>query len=134
MGVSTNAILFYGFLIEEDSDNQEVITMEDGGGTDRDNFWARKFNLPENDWETIYEHQGEYPVRIGTHCSGDYPMYYIAIRASEIVANRGYPEELKAEDLVKKLEWDNQLREFCKIYGLTPPEKFGWCLASYWSS
>jgi hypothetical protein len=146
MGQSTDGILFYGFPIEEDTANGNVIAGLSPEGdeperpenldadvdydySDQDTIWAKKFGL-KGGYKEVWKHQETYPVTIGRHCSGDYPMYYVAIKESELTANRGYPQEVKSLEV--NLAWKHQLIEFCKVYGLEPPAKFGWYLASYW--
>ena len=124
MGVSTDAILFYGFPVDDGGPNHEIICGSDldaDDELDEDEIWRRKFALPPE--VAVWQHQDKYPVTVGTHCSGDCPLHYVAVKKSEITASRGYPEEIKSLDVNPK--WDRQLLEFCKVWGLKPPKKFG---------
>jgi hypothetical protein len=139
MGTSTDGILFYGFPIEEDGANANVLAgltpegeeiepeVDDYDPSDEDSVWAEKFGLKE---EAVWEHREKYPVEIVHHCSSEYPMYGIAVRESHLSTRRGHPKEVKSFEV--QPNWDSRLRGFCKVYGLVPPEKFGWYLASYW--
>lgn len=131
MGTSTDAILFYGFPIDDGSDNHEVLTgfgENEDDGMDEDELWRKKFNLPED--VDVWQHQKTHPVTIGGHCSCDCRMYYVSIKKSELTANRGCPKKVKTLDIDAK--WDEQLNEFCKVYGLKPPKSYGWHLVSDW--
>jgi hypothetical protein len=154
MGVSTDAILFYGIAfddgIEKPWENDEI---NDGP----EEFYAARMGvcLPdvEVDWKNTdntpeaYEAYKQYwddkrdvnaasGVEIGYHCSSDYPMLYLAVSATHMCANRGYPKEvdtaLVASDCDITAKWDKQLRDFCEIMELEY-EQPKWWLVSNWS-
>ena len=134
MGTSTNGILFYGFPVNEDDKNQEILSGADEHGDynddefDLDVLWAEKFGLDPKNHGEIWKHQQHYPVKIGFHCSDSYPMHYVAVRKSEVVSNRGYPKRVKALEVDPA--WDKQIKDFCTKFGLKPPKEFGWWVAS----
>lgn len=141
MGTSTDGILFYGFSVGED-ENAEIIRGMDGNGEyvvgsedeepDEDAIWAHHFKLdPDPDKvEKVWRHKEKHVIQIGTHCSYDYPMYYVAIRKSVLSASRGTPEKVDTLEIGK--DWDKQLKEFCDLWELEPPNEFGWYLCSLW--
>jgi hypothetical protein len=112
MGVSTDGILFYGIPVEEDSDVHERINDKDTS----EGTIARLRNYGESDMG----------ISIGTHCSGEYPMYYIY--ACDQTASRGSAVEV---DFEVKSSWDRNLRAFCKKHNV-PWEQPKWWLVSYW--
>lgn len=150
MSISTDAILFYGFLIDEDlsppwydpeDEDDEYDSESDEGDGEDPTSWAY--------WKTLYvrgkgvDYDKEFSkawdilekakCEIGVHCSDSCPMFYVTIKKSVIEARRGYPEEVDPNHVKKiKSEWDKQLREFCAGLGIAPPKKFGWFLVSYW--
>jgi hypothetical protein len=138
MSTSTDAILFYGFACDDGDKNHEILCGTDDEPEDGDDEadpqeasearWRKAFDLPS--LADVEKHQEKYPVVIGHHCTCDYMMYYVAIRKTELTASRGCPEKVRSFRV--GLEWDDQLREFCKRMGLRAPKQFGWCLVSMW--
>jgi hypothetical protein len=133
MSVSTDANLYYGIQLEEGINLPwaDIDYWED--------FYIKKMG---------YEHSGpskefikfwnikncllnEQPCAISSHCSCEYPMYYIYIKESELYASRGYPCEIPEGHLYTKAVWNRQLEEFCKIMEL-PYSKPSWWLSSMW--
>lgn len=121
MGQSTDAIVFYGYHFDEDHE-------------DVDHLMALYENQP---WDS------NALVRIDTHCSGDYPMYYVYVDASRVWASRGYPKLLDVQKIASSWQssWDLELQEFAIEHGLTAPgtaseysstSEVGWWLVSYW--
>jgi hypothetical protein len=113
MGVSTNAYLFYGYLLPEDYDPWELV----------DEFYLADDSA----------------VAIGQHCSDECTMYYVY--TSQTMAYRGSPKRI--DNLDNLPLWDVQLQEFIKEHNLPSPgektneyeepaSEFGWWLASYW--
>jgi hypothetical protein len=148
MSTSTDGILFYGFLIDEDSElSEKLSSLGDDIDEDDENAplaeepsdvvaklygWDGK--SPQYDFEWEREHPS--PITIGMHCSDSCPMYYIAIKASEVVASRGYPEKITMQ---VQPGWDGVLNDFFqrlyKRFQLEPPAEpvvLGWYLVSWW--
>ena len=160
MGVSTDAILFYGIQYD---DGESIISDENNEEYE---------NRLKDDWEDVvteklgivdtsglFDAKGEYAVsegeerrkreakwneyidrkhgaleklkaEIGVHCSYDYPMYYLASKKSMRIANRGNPIELGG-DVTAMIEWDAEIKEFCDKFGLKF-KKPQWILCSLW--
>jgi len=146
MGQSTDAILFYGYCFEEGA---ELLAEEFDG--DWGEAYARKMGLnrpaepyPEKNgpgaeeikakyaayWEAKRDLVAKSGAKIGYHCSGDYPIPYVAICASEIRAHRGYEREVAS--LAVQPEWQAMFDEFCRVMDITPKGEPKWWLVSYW--
>lgn len=115
MGHSTDAIIFYGYHLPEDTE------------------------VPDE----VHDLYGkEHPVLVGTHCSGEYPMYYVYIQETETTAYRGYPKQITANTFdAPHIEWYAKLRDFAQEYGIPfagdegeygdDVSEVGWWLVSY---
>lgn len=111
MTVSTNAHLAYGIDLGEDLPEKLEKLKFDG-------------ELPD--------FQFGYGVEILTHCSNDYPQYFVALANTEWMARRGYPEELP-EDALKLADpnSDQILKKFCDDFGIEWKQP-AWHLFSMW--
>lgn len=139
MGVSTNAILAYGFDLGEDcpwpyndDDEQEdwigglLGLKEPQEEFDKDNEEVmKKYN---EYWDARRNALDELGVYIDIHCSCDCPMYAVIVTESEHHAHRGYPKKV---DLMWWAGWDDKLRKFCKLTGIEY-QKPSWMLYSLW--
>lgn len=82
-------------------------------------------------WEKKRELVKKSGCEVGYHCSGDCPMPYVAVSASEVTSHRGSMKEIKSLDV--KPEWDSLLADFCEKLGIkTEGLKPSWWLVSYW--
>lgn len=72
------------------------------------------------------------PCEVGTHCSGECPMPYIAVKVSLKLARRGYPEEISS--IAVDPAWNDQLADFCRKIGLKigAKRRTAWWLVSNW--
>lgn len=69
---------------------------------------------------------------VGTHCSGECPMPYVAVKASCTISNRGYMNEITS--LAVDPAWNEALAEFCTAMGIkTSGCKAAWWLVSDWN-
>lgn len=125
MGLSTDAILCYGIALDDDEswEVHDVMGVEE---YDNDEFceWLEKIN---EELEAV----GLY---IDSHCSAEYPMYYICVHETAISANRGYPQIVTMERIGiinerTKEKWDKKLKEACKQYNF-PYKNPEWLLMS----
>lgn len=117
MGISTDAVLFYGYHLPEDVEIDEEIHE----------LWGK-----------------EHKVLVGTHCSGEAPMYYVYIVESEQTARMGYPKQIHRELINSLLTevWNGYLLEFAAKHEIPLPNtevdeysktsEIGWWLVSYW--
>jgi hypothetical protein len=141
LSVSTDAILFYGIPLEEDT----PVSLEGVVGSVANNHeinddWAHLKHPPEPksadyqnaEWDTWREQLNDYEksiqhVEIGIHCSLDYPMYYLHGR--QFIAYRGDVDEIDPAQLITTPEEDAVIREFCERYGI-PYKQPKWYLVS----
>lgn len=71
-------------------------------------------------------------VFVDTHCSGECPMPFVAIKASKTRAWRGNPMEVTSLEI--KPEWEHELRAFCDLMGIdVKDQKPKWWLVSDWN-
>lgn len=142
MGISTNAILAYGFDLGEELPDSLMTADQDYFNFDE---WHRAvmFSEPEPDYDTQYEDWKAwdaraqtalraYPVDIITHCSDSYPMYFLCIRGTNVTAYRGDSTPIDkgfvVPDVDEKLA---AIEAFCKEHGIEP-QSIGWHLFSYY--
>lgn len=147
MGVSTNGILFYGIVWDDeyeifkvsDDDWAEVLAKRrglinpwDSAGPDCNEAWVDAHRGEIDEWskhrKQIHE---EFGVDINHHGSDSWSIPYICVNESLIVARRGYPKPVqslncegyqeKIERFVRELEIDVSAASPC-----------GWYLVSYW--
>ncbi len=98
MGQSTDAILFYGILLEEEDEVPAFIA--EAGFEDFDEYVESQSGLPlygeeGHSFEAHRAYKDSLPVEMIYHCSGDYPMYGLAVKGSKLRASRGHPITLE---------------------------------------
>jgi hypothetical protein len=162
MGVSTDAILAYGYDLGGEDEWKVLETDEYGGLLPGTGGWvpdpeteegydliglAERHLLDASGFTETYEdgrdgyfgREGEAKAALGvefeTYCSGDYPMYLLA--AKVLTVARGYVEDagalIAAADEAARQEWDAKLASALRALGLTPAqERPAWLLCSYW--
>lgn len=146
MGISTNAVLFFGFTFAEGDDCLGNFLgdweMEYAG---KKGLAAPDFDFPEDGdpdrdakkklwreyWDAVNELIGASGCKMDAHCSSEYPMWYVCVGISEKTASRGNPLELALEDLVVGDDWVIMLRDFCDKVGIEWEEP-KWWMASDW--
>ncbi|MFI0268593.1 hypothetical protein [Streptomyces luteogriseus] len=159
MGMSTNAMLVYGYHLGGDDGGWLVhgageygelppLDWYDDEAEDSDGFQesaeqhllATIGQFTEDDWRAdgYFDRRRAAKARIGvqfdTHCSGDYPGYLLI--AKGITVYRGSVEvidfaALQAE--VQQADADTKLRAALDALGLRPTqEQAQWLLCSYW--
>lgn len=137
MGVSTDAILAYGYDLEEDEGVPEDFT-ENGG--DLGEYLGKRAGLSEDDWQGQSALARKCPVEIISHCSGDYPMYFLALNRNtsesfhnnvfEIRCSRGSVVEVDLP--IPTDEEIERLHAFIEEHGFKVTGKLGWHLMSWW--
>jgi hypothetical protein len=111
MGVSTGAILAFGIDLGAGDDLPESLAdVEDG--------------LEE--W--LYG-QKDLPFEAITHCSYDYPMYFLAAKGTQVRANRGHPSVAQMTQATP--EQIEAMRAFCEQHGLEWKEP-SWQIFRLW--
>jgi len=157
MGVSTDAILCYGFQFKDEEGREKegapewLIDEATGEEMMLDDFLARLVGLPEplehfdeeryasdpayksawsEHWKRKRALEDEHGVEIVLHCSDSYPMYILAVKASVQTASRGSLIEL-GQALSVGPEWRETIRSFCERAKI-PFEEPQLILCSYW--
>jgi hypothetical protein len=110
MGQSTDAILMYGVCIEEGSNIHEYIEEE---GNEL--------------YDMQFDGTKDGDVVIETHCSCDYPMYFIGYESTRTLASRGYPKSVDPTQPVDSAE----LKAFLAKHNIDD-SNMGWHLFSMW--
>jgi hypothetical protein len=139
MGQSTDAILAYGFDLGSEDEPPEAIqrAMEETGVDDVDDWIERlagvepwEPNRPDSYWAEKREKLAAFPIDIIRHCSGDYPMYFLAIRGTEVRANRGSPQKVSTP--ADCGDWEVTLQKFCAEHGIEYQDP-DWHIFSDWN-
>ena len=137
MGQSTDALMAFGFDLGEELPDSFTADAEDG--FEADAFLLRDFDAgvpdwepgaPPNYWRMKDEALAKLPIDVITHCSGEYPMYFLAVRGTERKARRGYPSEAVQRDIAPA-EID-AMRSFCEKHGIKWQEP-RWHIFSMWN-
>jgi hypothetical protein len=146
MGTSTDAILFYGVLLgDEDTewDQPAWWTEADDEFPEWEKQYAKLHGVTyvwdeateESNYDDVLKKAHESLCEVDYHCSSEYPMYYVGVKASEVSANRGYPQRLDGHPAsmigLQWDLWDEQLKQFCEEMEL-PYDNPGWYLVSIW--
>lgn len=153
MGVSTDGIIFFGFNSVTDDEyaeechpvSEEVFESHGIEGEDWEELLAVKSGAKHpGPWIDDEEPKGWSEFRdkvskivkdmgceIDYHCSGDYPLYYVAVTGVGARAYRGETTVLKPEDFIAKQEWTEKLKKFCELLGIKYREP-EWHLCSCW--
>lgn len=137
MGQSTDAFMAFGFDLGEEL--PESFTSGEEDGFEADEFLLRDYDAGIPDWTPgagpDYWHEkdealAKLPVDIITHCSGEYPMYFLVVRGTSRRATRGTPVaahqyQIRADEIVA-------LRTFCEKHGIEWREP-RWHIFSMWN-
>ena len=112
MGISTDAVIGFGYAVDLDDSNLEV--PED---------WRNKF----------YDLEGEENYsnfQFGRFCSDDYPMPFICLKRSYEIAYRGYVTKFESKEFSQ--EEIQSIKNFADELGLREEnEEPYWFLVSY---
>lgn len=133
MGQSTDAILVFGIPFEEEEVLPEFMRDFD----DFDAFVDDAMGIPpwgepgRPDYPTIVALRATYPVTLVSHCSGDYPMYILAVPGTEITANRGTPHVFVDGFPVVDLGKYTKLLSWAEAHNIEGTGR--WILCSNWN-
>jgi len=146
MGVSTDAILWFGFEYGEEPPwfDTDPDDYEDEEPEDSDDWMARVLGIvgPVADYseETAEEYQAHWKakreaiaaagVEVIHHCHHECVMYGLGVL--KVSASRGYPENVSKHIAQDTAEAEAKLRAFCERAGVEWAEP-GWHLASDWA-
>ena len=133
MGVSTDGILVLGIDLGEDlpefmGDDFDTWLEEQSGinppnHNDYDNDWPKY-------WDAMREYKQDFPVDVVRHCSGDYPMYILAVNGTEHKASRGDPVIIDPVNLSFNTIEVEKFIDFCDEHGIDGTPQ--WLLCSMW--
>jgi hypothetical protein len=138
MGISTDGILAFGFdlglegekpeFLGDHEDIDEMVTAEAG-------LTAPEHRDYERDWREYWKAKkaalAACPIELIEHCSGEYPMYIIAVRGTGGYARRGYAQKVDTSPPApEKIE---AARAWCEAHGIEWQEPC-WLLASFYST
>jgi hypothetical protein len=159
MGVSTDAVIFFGYcweeeqrLIEGDEEWPTLILLKRGEknpwgdypkGLDDLPFaesraagdkWSKANRAALDAWRAKRDAvEKEFGVEVGQHCSDSCSMPYLEIVSAGFMARRGYPEELDVSKLTEKPEWTAMLDRWLAELGIEKPQdRPRWWLVSWW--
>lgn len=153
MGVSTDGQICYGVKFEEgyefpwdidhDGDIEEWWLAVKGFKPsvevyDSDGEYINGIEPEESVINNYYQEKRDFvkanprPVEEVNYCSGNCPMYILAIPSSCKSNSRGYPESFKPEELAVTDEEKSGLAAFIEEYELEPESEPGWWLSSYY--
>jgi hypothetical protein len=71
------------------------------------------------------------PVELIHHCSGDYPMYFLAVRGTKQEARRGSPTQVFPQGMFISGYAHRRFLQWCEEHGITVTGA-GWHIMSYW--
>jgi hypothetical protein len=156
---STNAILFYGYCWKIETDRPWTIGNEDDDEHPDEDGWEERYAIrcglmpPLHPYPTrestsytvkeqaaIDEHSSYWAAKralteaarceVGTHCSSECPMPFIAVKASIRESRRGFVTAI--DGLAVDSAWNAQLEEFCALMEIPTQAAPRWYLVSYW--
>lgn len=153
MGVSTNAILLYGYNLGgcegewkvRETDEYGALVLdwydwdhEDGFIGQAENRLLAASGFTETDWradgyfDRRREAENALGVEFGFYCSDNCPMYALATHMTTV--SRGNIEQIDPDAMIRgpvEHGWDAKLRNALTVLGLTPTqEQAAWLLCS----
>lgn len=160
MGVSTDGFICFGLKFDEDVEfpwseqdsleswwkdvngyqNPFELYGSDGNYLPHVKLVGDRFNLRPTDdvWDAFYgpmlawEKANPLPIELVNYCSGDCPMWIIALPDTVTRARRGYPVEINDAYVSIEAAKTVPLLDFCAKYGISGGEGPQWWLGSYW--
>lgn len=121
MSVSTDGILFFGYIDSGNYDDEDPLFEA---------LNAESFDEWEPETAKFLKDIG---VEIGQHCSDQYPLKFVCVTDSYQRAWRGYPQQIVMFDATeKKIEWTERLKKLCDKLGVTPKKEPDFWLCSWW--
>lgn len=155
MGVSTDGQICFGIAFENGQEFPWDSSEYDG---DIETWWICAVHEYQSPFE-IYNNNGGYlggvkppderineyyqaerdfksahslPVELVYHCSGDCPMYILAVPRTIKKAARGYPEEIKPGEMIVTQDECGLLVEFCETHGIEAEVPRWWLTSMWW--
>jgi hypothetical protein len=160
MGISTDALLYFGFdFYNEESGYGEIPWLNENEDNvhDWDSVYAEACGIIDE--SNLFNEAGEYAVpegperdrrdkihdiytekkskliesigvEIGTHCSHEYPIWFVFLKKHSYT-DRGFPQAIDPKKLSVTEKEIESLKDFCLKVGIKF-KKPHWHLASYW--
>lgn len=161
MGVSTDALLVYGYVWDDETDLfdddeaewEEIAATRRGIANPWDAYPQEYEQLPYaekrqkgDEWTAAHRAEldawydakkaiaAEYGVEIDQHGSDQWSVPIVKIADAGCRAPRGYPHKLATRDLVVDPDWDAKLQRFITDLNIDTSEAQGpgWFLVSWW--
>jgi len=145
MSISTNGQICFGVIVDElpweDEDIEswwlDVQGYEPSFKLYESGEYVDGVKPPDDKIEEYFAHKFDFqerhplPVVLINYCSGDCPMYILAVPSSVRSAHRGYPEPFDPVELKVEQNEVDKLLQFCDDHGIERgwPR---WWLSSYW--
>lgn len=154
MGTSTNGEISFGVVIPEDTEFPWGAERFDG---DIEEWWLEEIGFKST--HQPFDEDGEYadgfrpddprinayfdekrialeenpvPITLVNYCSGDYPMFVIAVPGVLLTCRRGDPLKISPLDMTCSDQQVKELVTFLGKYGIEHDGEPGWLLTSYW--
>ena len=80
----------------------------------------------------VFDAAHSLPVSLVNYCSGDYPMYALAVPSTVLTATRGSPTMVYPESIMVADDERAELLKFFADHGIDAPTEPAWLLTSYW--
>ena len=155
MGVSTDALLVYGYVWEEEADlfddesgerewteivarlrgipnpwdqypEAELAALPYAEQRARGNEWTAAHRAELDAWRDAKKAiEAEYGIDVDYHGSDEWSVPIVKIAGAGKRAARGYPQELAGTDLAVDPEWDGRLRRFVTDLAIDTSEAKG---------
>ena len=140
MGISTDGIICFGILFEEGHTFPWQESLDDLGEevyddyADPEEWYAKQKGWDKNvhQWSWQWVKENPLPFKLVNYCSGDCPMWILAVPETVNECSRGYPEALNPRAFTVEDYRINELLNFCAAYNITVPDIPKWYLCSYW--
>ena len=153
MGASTDAILFYGYVWDDEGDLfpgewEEIVALKRGHKNPWDDYpsgeshemqekWVRDHSADLDAWRAIEKAIGEeLGVGVDDHGADAWRCPYLFISDSRIEAYRGSPKEIPMATLGGRgtHTWDDKLQRFIDELDIDISKAKGprWWLVSWW--
>lgn len=133
MGVNTDATICFGISYEE---GHQFPWHEGIFAGEINDWWCAQHGKSFDKYEDKKKwlEKNPLPVEVVYHCTGDDPMFILAIPGTERTAWRGDPVELKFSELQAAVTDEKfvAFNTFINNYNLGNGTMPTWWLASYW--
>ena len=118
MGQSTDAFLAFGIDLGDEVEWPAYLTDgdEDSDYPDLAVYLGKKAGLADDAYAEQWALERAYPLDLVRHCSGDYPMWFLALRDTVVRASSGDPKPAAMREITDE---DRALiKAFCEEHGL----------------